>query len=393
MATVNPPKKHKYAIQPAKQKPKSQIIMEKVGDFFTLNKKLILIVTAAVLAAAILIAALVAVLDYYLIDTPYDRIRLADHVTVPGYFGMELSASEVEEAFEKEKTALLKTQATYETVKSGLIEEGYNVTISTEGYIVNSDGTESKVLRGTLTDYEVTDLGNHITNNGMSFSKEIQDAIIGTAVVSVRKLTAEIDYPEDYSLDEFKGQKVKYYITVSKVTKTILPEYTDLVISKLDSRFTTVEEYEEYTYNQVKQDLLWNKMVKDSTAAKYPEDKLKIYRDEYDSYYNTYMAQNKTTFDKLLAELGMSAEEYEKDREEFAQNTVKEEMILYYIIKTKKVRMASADYKAACKTLAEYSGYASVDDMVKDYGEDVVERTVLWDKVKQMMVESAVAVD
>ena len=147
MATVNPPKKHKYAIQPAKQKPKSQIIMEKIGDFFTLNKKLILIVTAAVLAAAILIAALVAVLDYYLIDTPYDRIRLADHVTVPEYFGMELSASEVEEAFEKEKTALLKTQATYETVKSGLIEEGYNVTISTEGYIVNSDPVVSISLR------------------------------------------------------------------------------------------------------------------------------------------------------------------------------------------------------------------------------------------------------
>ena len=389
MATVNPPKKHKYAIQPAKQKPKSQIIMEKTRDFFTLHKKLILIVTAAVLAAAILIAALVAVLDYYLIDTPYDRIRLADHITVPEYFGMELSASEVEEEFEKTKTALLKTQATYETVKSGLIEEGYNVTVSTEGYIVNSDGTETKVARGTLTDYEITDLGNHITDNGMSFSKEIQEAIIGTSVVSVRKLKADIEYPED----EFKGQKVRYYITVSKVTKTILPDYTDLVISKLDSRFTTVEEYEEYTYNQVKQDLLWNKLVKESTAEKYPEDKMKIYRDEYDSYYNSYMSQNKTTFDKLLAELGMTAEDYEKEREDFAQNTVKEEMILYYIIKTEKVRMASADYKAACKTLADDSGYASVDDMVRDYGEDVVERTVLWDKVKQMMVESAVAAE
>ena len=89
----------------------------------------------------------------------------------------------------------------------------------------------------------------------------------------------------------------------------------------------------------------------------------------------------------------MTAEDYEKEREDFAQNTVKEEMILYYIIKTEKVRMASADYKAACKTLADDSGYASVDDMVRDYGEDVVERTVLWDKVKQMMVESAVAAE
>lgn len=393
MATVNPPKKHKYAIQPAKQKPKSQIIMEKARDFFTLNKKLILIVTAAVLAAAILIAALVVGLNYYFIDTPYDRVRFADYIMIPEYFGMELSASEVEKEFQKEKKALLTTQATYETVKSGLIEEGYNVTISTDGYIVNSDGTETKVARGTLTDYEVTDIGNHITESGMSFSKEIQDAIIGTAVVSVRKLTAEIEYPEDYTLAEFKGKTVKYYITVGKVTKTILPDYSDLVISKLDSRFATVAEYEEYTYKQVKLNLLWNKLVAESISIKYPEDKVKAYQDEYDAYYNSYMEQQQTTFEKLLAELGISAEDYKKARDEFAENTVKEEIILYFIIKTEKVRMASADYKAACKTLAEESGYASVDEMMLDYGEEVVERTVLWEKVKEMILESAVSVE
>ena len=393
MATVNPPKKHKYSIQPAKQQTRAEIITKKVTDFFTLNKKLILIITAAVLAAAILITALVVGLNYYFIDTPYDGIRFADYIMIPDYFSRELSASRVEEEFEKEKIALLKTQATYETLNSGLIEEGNNVTISTEGYIINDDGTESKAAKGTLTDYEITDIGNHITESGLSFSDEIQDALIGTSVISVKKVTAEIEYPEDYSITEFQGKTVKYYITVSKVTKTILPEYTDAVISKIDSRFANTKEYEDYTYRQIKFSLLWTDLVKDSIAIKYPENKLKIYMDEYDAYYNNYMEQNQITFEELLAEMGSTAEEYLSARKTYAENTVKEEIILYFIIKTEKVRLSSAEFQTVCESIAKTSGYQSVEMMLRDYGEEIVRRTVLWEKVKEMILESATIVE
>ncbi|MBE6610062.1 MAG: hypothetical protein E7634_05300 [Ruminococcaceae bacterium] len=393
MATVNPPKKHKYSVQPVKNKTGAELFVQKLTEFFTLNKKLIIIVTAAVLAAAMLITALIVGLNYYFIDTPYDGVRFKDHITVPDYMNRELSAAKVKEEFEAQKKALLKTQATYETLKSGLIEEGNNVTISTEGFIVNEDGTETKVSRGTLTDYEITDIGNHITEKGLSFSDEIQDALIGTSVVSVKRVTANISYPEDYSMSEFAGQTVKYYITVSKVTKTILPEYTDATVAKLDKRFSTVKEYEDYTYRQIKQDLLWTQLVNDTTATSYPESKLKIYMDEYDAYYNSYMEQNKVTFEKLLAELGSTAEEYEKQRRIFAENTVKEEMILYYIIKTEKVRVSAKEFDSVCETIAKNSGYQTVDMMLLDYGEELVERTVIWEKVKAMILENATEVE
>lgn len=393
MATVNPPKKHKYSVQPTKKQTGAELMAQKLGDFFILNKKLVLIITAAVLAAAILITALIVGLNYYFIDTPYDGIRFADYIMIPDYFSRELSTAKVEEEFEKQKTALLKTQATYETLKSGLIEEGNNVTISTEGFILNADGSETKVARGTLTDYEITDIGNHLTENGLSFSKEIQDALIGTSVVSVKKVTADVSYPEDYSLNEFKGQTVRYYITVSKVTKTILPEYTDAVIAKLDKRFTTVKDYEEYTYRQIKLDLLWADLVNDSIAIKYPESKLKIYMDEYDAYYNNYMEQNQITFEKLLSEMGSTAEEYQEERKIFAESTVKEEIILYFIIKTEKVRVSSEEFQKVCETIALNGGYQSVEMMLRDYGEDIVERTVLWEKVKSIILENATTVE
>ena len=393
MATVNPPKKHKYSVHPVKQKTRAEIMTQKIADFFTLNKKLIIIITAAVLAAAILITALVVGLNYYFIDTPYDGIRFADYIMIPDYFSRELSQSEVEEEFEKEKTALLKTQATYETLNSGLIEEGNNVTISTEGFIINEDGTESKVARGTLTDYEITDLGNHITESGLPFSDEIQNALIGTSVVSVKPVTADIAYPQDYSITEFQGKTVRYRITVSKVTKTILPEYTDAVIAKLDSRFSTTKEYEDYTYRQIKFNLLWTALVKDSIVIKYPESKLKPYIDEYDAYYNNYMEQNKITFEELLGETGSTAEEYQAARTAYAENTVKEEIILYFIIKTEKIRVSSAEFQTVCESIAKISGYQSVEMMLKDYGEEIVRRTVLWEKVKEMILESATIVE
>ena len=37
--------------------------------------------------------------------------------------------------------------------------------------------------------------------------------------------------------------------------------------------------------------------------------------------------------------------------------------------------------------------YSSVDEMLKDFTEDVIERTVLWEKVKSVILESCVMVE
>ncbi len=393
MATVNPPKKHKYPVYAQKKETKAMALMHKIGDFFKLNKKMIIMVTSIVLAVAIVTSALIIGLNYYFVDTPYDGVRFADYIMVPEYFGMELSQKKVEENFETQKKELLKKLATYEDVKSGLIEEGHNVTISAEGFLVGADGSEVKVSKATINEYEITDIGNHVTESGAGFSKEIQDAIIGTNIESVKKITANIDYPDDYSIAELKGQNVKYYVTVKKVTKTIMPEYTDAVVKAADSRFTGIAQFEEYTYRQIKLNLLWNKLISNTIVIKYPEKKLKIYRNEFDDYYNAYMEQKKLTFEKLLTEMGITGEEYNSLRNEYAESTVKEEIVLYFIAKTEKIRVASSDYKTAYESIAFDNGYSSVDDMLKDYSEDVIERTVIWEKVKSVILEKAVSVE
>jgi len=393
MATVNPPKKHKYPVYNQKKETKAMVFMHKIGDFFKLNKKMIIMVTSIVLAVAIVTSALIIGLNYYFVDTPYDGIRFADYIMIPEYFGMELSQKKVEESFEKEKNALLKKLAMYEPLKSGVIKEGHNVTISAEGFLVGADGSEVKVAKATISEYEITDIGNHVTETGAGFSKEIQDAIIGTNIESVKKVTANIEYPDDYAIAELKGQNVKYYVTIKKVTETIMPDYTDAVVKEADSRFTGIAQFEDYTYRQIKLNLLWNKIVSDSIVIKYPEKKLKIYRNEFDDYYNTYMEQKKLTFDKLLSEMGITGAEYESLRTNYAESTVKEEIILYFIVKTEKIRVASSDYKTAYEAIAFDNGYSSVDDMLKDYSEDVIERTVLWEKVKSVILEKAVSVE
>lgn len=391
MANVNPPKKHKYPVSGTNASSKKLTLATKAEVFFRTQKKLITIIGCAIVAAAILITALVMTLNFIIIDTPYNDVRFADHIMIPDYFNMTLSQAKIDEKFESEKKIMLRNKASYKTLTSGKIKEGHNVTISTEGFVLTSDGKEQQYLGATLKDYEITDIGSHVTDQGTSFSEELQEAIIGTSVNSTKKIIKEITYPDDYANTDIQGKTLKYYITVSKVTETIYPEYTDEIVS-IVTTFDTVAEYENYMLNEIKRTLLWNSIIEGCIIKEYPEDKINMYKQEYDDYYNQYMNDNKLTFNELLGELNTTAETYNKMRQTYAEGTVKEELVLYFIIKTENVRVSRAEDKYYAEYLADANGYKTVDELKTSLGE-LYERTIIWEKVKDMILNSATIVE
>ncbi len=381
--TMNPPKKHKYQVRPPKKEPA-------LVRFFTKHKKLILIITAALLALAILVTGTVMFLKWLLVSTPYDFINIGKHISEPMYKGVEITQAEIDETFNREKKSILRQYATFADVKDGLIEKEFNVKVDTKGYIIGENGErETNPFSGSvLTDYEITDIGEHYTSGGSKFSAEIQNGLIGQSVKANTKVTIAFKYDDDHANEELRGKNVEFDVTVKGVTKTNYPEYTDAFV-KEKTGYETITALEEYMRSAIELDLFWSEVVNSVEVKKFPKKKINENYEQIDAYYNAYMAANSLSWEKLLSDvLGTTEEGYNSMRQQRAERTVKEEMILYYIVKEEKIRLSRKEYKAGAAELAEIEGYESIKELEDAIGKDIVTRSIKWDIVKQLVKDN-----
>lgn len=350
--------------------------------------------------------------DYILVDTPYDSVRLPEHIQVAKYIGAELSQSKVQSEYDKAKNELINSLSYIELINSGKIAEGHNVVISLVAYDYTGDVKGDKLSKLSFSDKEIKSIKkydlNNLPENSELFFPELQNQIIGTSFnfnteYYENKVPALIyTYPNDYNVTEAKGKKVYHEIEITSVSKTLIPEWNDELFASntekidkflgLKKGFTTVKAYEDYMYEQIKLNLLWNSIVDGSKVIKYPEKKIKMYTDEFDAYYNAMMEQNELTFEELLKELGTDQNGYISTRQEYAEGIVKEEMILYEIIQAEKIRISGKEYDEGLIKIAAESG-ETAEQVEENYGKDLAERTVIWEKVKKHILDKAVMVD
>lgn len=369
-----------------------------------INKKaLIISIISGVLAIIIGISAFL-VIDYIHVDTPYDSlIKLPKYIEVSTYKKRELSKSEVQSEFDDSKAALI-AKFTEKNAVTGdiLIAEKMNVTVKIEAYF---EGEKKK--NASYDSYEIADIGNHEAAKDKEFFEALEAHILGKRYVSDsngynNKVPDLIyTYPDDASETEVKGKTVTHKIQILSVTETIEPEYNDefFVMNKdaineylgLTMDFKTVEAFETYMREQVQLNVLWNSIVDSSKVKKYPKKYIKKYEEEFDSYYEAYMEANDLTKAQLLSYLGTDEDGYNEKRTEYAEGIVKEELILYEIVKANKIRLSSDEYKKRATALAKDGGYGETyEDFEDAVGKSVAERTALWEKVKEWLLENAV---
>ncbi len=373
------------------------------------KKSIIITVISVVLAIAIGIGSFLLV-DYILVDTPYDMVHMPDHIYVGKYMGATISRAEVEKELAESKDALIDNFTKKIQIKKGPIEQGMNVTVGITAKLVTETGTET-VSDISYTSYEIADIGNHEPVKDKDFFKALEKHVLENgsfdfenseyiSAAPVFKYT----YPDDYSVTKVKGKEVTHEILITAVTATDAPEYNDaffvnnqdeiIAFLGINIEFTSVKQFEDYMREQIELNVLWNSIVKNSKVKKYPETFLKKYEDEFDAYYDAIMQQQGLTRAQLLSQMGTDEKGYLSARTEYAQGIVREELILYEIIEAENIRVGSKEYKKRALALAKEGGYG---DTVKEFedaiGKDVAERTVIWEKVKEHLLKNAVWVD
>lgn len=299
---------------------------------------------------------------------PYEDYDLTEYITLPDYNSYEVEEPEVliEDAdIEEEIQSRLEEAATTEKVTEGTVEEGDSVTISFEGTLADGSSVD-----GMSSDsYELT-LGSGSMIDG--FEEGLYGATIGETV------TLDLQFPDPYNNnEELSGKNVTFEVTVLSKNVQNVPEFNEDFV-KENSDYETVEEYrssvasdlEEQEYNNqlstIKEEL-YMKLVDETEVKKYPEKEVDDYFDELDEYYR-YGAETSgyEDWDAFLESQDMTQEEYEEQIQLYAEEYVKQEMVIYLFAQVEGVEVTDEEYDQFLQDNLEAAGFESEDDF-KDY--------------------------
>lgn len=300
---------------------------------------------------------------------PFSQYDLTEYITLPDYDKYETSVPDVkitDDEIDEEIKSRLEDAATTETVTKGKVEEGDTVKISYKGTL--ADGSTSD---GMQSDGYTLTLGKGGMIDG--FEEGLYGATIGEPV------TLDLQFPDPYDNNpDLAGKDVTFEVTVLSKESKVIPELDEAFI-KENSDAKTEAEYREYVKGQLEQseydnqlfDLkneVYSQIVEETEVLKYPEEELNAQVKALDENYRA-MAENYgyDDWDKFLDEyFKVDQAEYDEQIKLYAENVVKQEMIIYAISEKEGIKVSDEEYQSYLDEMLTESGFED-EDAFKEY--------------------------
>lgn len=313
--------------------------------------------------------------------------KALDYVTLGEYKGLEVSYQKVE-VTDDEVTAEIQSQITQQNklvdVKDGVVQDGDVANIDYEGKV------NGKAVDGA------TDKGTDLTIGSNTFFEGFESGLIGVKVGESKDLN--LTFPENYT-EELKNKPVVFHVTVNSIKRS--PELTDELAEQLSGE-ATVADYKE----KIKTTLLQQKAqgqesalksevvmqaAKNSKVNDYPKDLVAQRMTQMTDLYTSYATQSQMTFEEFIkANMDMSLEDFNKKAEETIKVGLDQEMTLKAISEKENLAISDAEYKAGVKKYSQDYGFEKEEDFTNEYSKNVIEMSLIQDKVLQLLMDNAV---
>ena len=299
---------------------------------------------------------------------PYADLDLSEYIELPDYNKFETkepSVSVTEEDIAKKIDENLKAASTTKKVEEGTVAEGDTVVVAFDGRLL--DGTK---VSGMQSD------GSTITLGSGQMIPGFEEGIYGAEIGKTFEINVIFPDPYDNNKD-LSGQEAIFEITVLSKTETVVPELNEEFV-KNNSDYKTVDEYkdaiakslEEEAYNKALDEIkyeLYSKIVDGTKVKKYPEDKVS---DEYEAVVESYKQAAKSSGveweDYLKDNLEMTQKEFEDEAKLYAQEIIKQEMIVYLISQKEDIEVSDEEYEQQLNSMLEASQFED-EKAFKDY--------------------------
>ena len=226
-----------------------------------------------------------------------------------------------------------------------------------------------------------------------SFIDGFEDGLIGA--VTGQELSLNLTFPEDYMNADLAGQAVVFDVTVNAVKEETEAVLDDTFIQEhTDSQ--TVEEYREATRknleesaklsaeNQKKEEVFMK--VMDASEITVSDEEVNQYYEEQLANYESQAAMFGMDLETMTSAMGTTLEEFQEMLKEMAKEAARQNAVVEAIAEAEGFTVSDEDRTA----LASEMGFASVDDMITNAGQDTVDSYILTDRVVTFIADHAV---
>ncbi len=299
---------------------------------------------------------------------PYSKYDLSEYIKLPDYNSFETAVPKVaitDDDIQKDIASRLEAAATTDKIKEGTVDNGDSVTVKFKGTLadgsspegMNSEGYDLKLGSGSMID---------------GFEEGLFGATIGEEV------SLDLKFPDPYkNNEELSGKDVNFKVTVLSKNVKNVPDLNEEFV-KANSDYETVEEYRAAVAKELEQKAydeelykikseLYSKIVSDTEVIKYPEKELKKQVKElHKSYKELAKNSGKEWEDYRNETLGVNEEEYDEQLELYAQELIKQEMIIYEIAKKEELKVTEEEYDEYLKNMLASSNFKD-EEAFKEY--------------------------
>ena len=332
----------------------------------------IAVIVATVLLLAILTTTVISCnyTQFNKVHTPYDNVSIGNYIKLSGY-KTELKNADLDEMVKAEVNSFIRSEADElligdktNNIPDRAIKKGDDVTISTTIKVYDENGElkdfdslldieeGDTTTTANLKEYTIQDVGNG------DFLPEIENALLNDVWTGDIEYV-DVQYDDKVQTEELKNKKVQIEIKVHKIVEVVLPEYGDAFIAA-KTVYKTVAEFEENLRKELVRAYVWSLYIDRCTVRKYPADKITKYQDEFKNYYELTAQEKGMTLEKYVVSLGSTMAKFNEEMQSYAQGTVKEEMILYFIAEKENLSFTEEEYQTEAKNMAEDYGCKDV---------------------------------
>lgn len=328
--------------------------------------------------------------DYTTIDiTKYVKLGKYKGLTVTLTTSSEITEADIQAYIEDVRTQHSRTvEITDRPAKNG------------DELVIDYEGTLDGVAfdGGTAT-------GTTLTLGDGGWIDGFEEGMVGMTVGETK--TIDATFPDPYrNNEELAGKTVQFKITLHSISETVIPEYNDAFVRE-NFDYATKAEYEAYVRKTLaeqrqdeiaaeKQSATLALALDNAEALQYPDGVVDDYMAQQTDYVRYYASMYGMSYEDFVsAATGVDVATYEADIRTAAEQSVKEEMVIYAIAEAENMTISEARREEELKSLLEYYGYDDLASMCEAYGftEDYMQKTLTYSiyyvDVLDLLVENA----
>ena len=244
------------------------------------------------------------------------------------------------------------------TVDDRAVENGDITVIDFEGFV------DGKAFEGGKAE------GHELTIGSNTFIPGFEDQIIGMKIDEEKDIN--VKFPEEYFSKELAGKDATFKVKLHEIKKKELPELDD-EFAKDVSEFDTLKELKESIKEKLEKENEQKakyeteeaaiKAVCDNTEIDIPSGMIETEIDHMEKDMEQRMQYQGLTLDMYLQMIGKTKEEFRKEYEDQAKDTVKSRLVIEAVANEEKIEADDKEVDEKIKEMAK--NYGKTEDELK----------------------------